>query len=189
MTEVKRQNIEIKNQVSSILAELSDNKTTEIENKLQNAELEIHSLKLTVSNLEQHLALRKQDNVKNEVEIVGTEETENKNIHHLVLTTAQKIGLKLEDIDIDDVIRVGTKKAKNATDVSKFSRPIVVKLLRKSKRDELIRAGKSRKNLTSENITNGNPTKIYFNERLTKHNRQLFREARLRTRENGFRYC
>lgn len=189
LSEVKHQNLEIKTQMTSLSDTLKQT-LNEHSKQLQHAELEIANLKYTVGNLQQQLATRDQDNLRNHLEISGIMEEDNENLNHVVIVASQKIGIKLTELDIEDVLRVGLKssKSRTATD-NKTPRPIVMKLVRKCKRDDILNAAKSRRNVTSENIVAGQPSKIYFNERLTKENRNLFREARARTSECGFQYC
>lgn len=72
---------------------------------------------------------------------------------------------------------------------SKWPRPFVVKLMRRRTRDEVIKAAKYRQNLTSDHFVESPPKKVYLNERLSKENRSLFREARRRCQGFGFKYC
>lgn len=190
MSEVKQQNVEIKNQMLSISDHLAQT-LKEHSTALENAQTEIITLKSTIGSLQQKLAVREQDSLINSLEITGLPEQENENLLQIVMVSSKKVGVDLAEADVDDVIRVGPKIRKAASNNShqKTPRPIVVKLLRKQKRDELIKAAKARRNITTENITGGQPTPIFFNERLTKENRLLFRQARLRTSEHGFRYC
>lgn len=58
-------------------------------------------------------------------------------------------------------------------------RPIVVRLARKSVRDQLLRAARVRRGATTQDTGLPGPHhRFYINERLTKLNRQLFRQAR-----------
>ncbi|KAI5641100.1 hypothetical protein NE865_06569 [Phthorimaea operculella] len=161
---------------------------------------DIIPLKAQISKLEGELNTRAQSTLLNEIEISGLVETANENLHHTVQVTARKIGINLEKYDIDWITRVGPKQnsiqtAQNShgiqnnspslteTDekqaVTQRPRPVVVRFTRKSRRDEFMRASKSRKDLTNEDIENCKSSqKIYINERLTKENRQLFRTAR-----------
>ncbi|KAG7311975.1 hypothetical protein JYU34_001401 [Plutella xylostella] len=63
-------------------------------------------------------------------------------------------------------------------------------MLRRTKRDEVIKAFKTRRNISNKDIEVDGPTlKIFCNERLTKENRLLFREARGRSKQLGYAYC
>lgn len=189
VTDVKQQNTEIKHQVSSISETLTQT-LKEHSQQLRNAELEISSLKNTVDHLHQQLATQQQVGLRKALEISGVAETNGENLSHILITASKKIGVELSESDIDEVARVGPKSPKTAKNHSQNQtpRPIVAKLTRKLKRDELIKSAKSRR-LTSEHLVDGQITPVFFNERLTKENRQLFRDARVRTKEYEFRYC
>lgn len=152
---------------------------------------EILELKCTVSQLQKELNSQAQGNLCNEVEISGIPESQNENLHHILLLATRKIGIDINDSDIDWVSRVGGRKSVTRSDDDlKAPRPIVARLLRRSKRDQVLRASKSRKNITSTDLEiPGSPYKVYFNERLTKENRMLFRDARTKSKANGYAYC
>ncbi|KAJ8736993.1 hypothetical protein PYW07_000264 [Mythimna separata] len=106
----------------------------------------------------------------------------------MILVTSKKLGVELQENDIDQVQRVGAKRT-NSPSKPPTSRPVVVKLLRGAKRDELLLAAKSRRNLTSSDIVSGTSATVYLNERLSQANRKLFGEARKRATQHNFRYC
>ncbi|CAH2106069.1 unnamed protein product [Euphydryas editha] len=190
LAEVKEQNRDIKNQMST----LSDNISRTVQehsDKIRNAEREIITLKASVGLLQQQLASRDQDNLRNDLEIVGIAEQNSENLQQIVLDASQKLGIPLSESDIDDVFRVGLKgsKLRKSSSAEKLPRPIVVRLLRRRKAEELLKAAKNRRCLTSVNTVDGQHMPLYINERLTKDNRQLFRQARSRAKEYRFRYC
>lgn len=189
LAEVKEQNHEIKNQMSNLSDNL--NKTVqEHSNKIRNAEREIVTLKASVGLLQQQLASRDQENLRNDLEIIGIAEQKSENLQQIVLDASQKLGIPLLESDINDVFRVGPKGSKvRKSSAEELPRPIVAQLLRRRKAEELLKAAKNRRSLTSVDIVDGQPTPLYINERLTKDNRQLFRQARSRTKEYKFRYC
>ncbi|KAL4708559.1 hypothetical protein ACJJTC_014167 [Scirpophaga incertulas] len=71
--------------------------------------------------------------------------------------------------DLDDIHRVGHLNSEQPSSGSLKTRPIVVKFLRKIKKNEVLTAYKVRRNLTSEDIKPGSSNRIYINERLTEH--------------------
>ncbi|KAI5633688.1 hypothetical protein NE865_13584 [Phthorimaea operculella] len=154
---------------------------------LEERDVEIARLKNKVSELQDQLGNQLQVSLKNEVEIAGIPEFKNESLTHIVKLTAAKTGVSVEDSDIDWVMRAGPKRS---TETNKTPRPIVVRFVRRTKRDEMIKVAKSKKNLTTEgmNITNENQ-KIYINERLTRENRLLFRQARNQFAAAGFQFC
>lgn len=82
------------------------------------------------------------------------------------MVAAQKVGVAMNENDIDDVFRAGQYIEGQPT--KKFPRPVVVRLLGRRTPDDLVKAVKARKNLSSDGIAGGEPVRIYFNERLTK---------------------
>ncbi|XP_028173322.1 uncharacterized protein LOC114362227 [Ostrinia furnacalis] len=192
LSEVKQQNLDIKKEMSSISDTLHQT-LKEHSKQMERAKLEIADLKTTVVILQQQIASQEQESMKNHLEIVGLAERDNENLYHIVMTASHKIGVDLTESDIDEVVRVGARSRQTTKRSSQNNslrpRPIVVKLTRKKKRDDVMNAAKTRRNVTSEGLVDGEPTRIFFNERLSKENRNLFREARTRASEHGFRYC
>ncbi|KAJ2946202.1 hypothetical protein O0L34_g5137 [Tuta absoluta] len=170
----------LKIEVSQVSATLTDYLT-----KTDAATQEITLLKSSLFQLELKIAHQEQQSMIKEVEIIGLPEHSHENLVHIAMTTAQKVGVELTENDIDQVARIGPKRGSD----SNKSRPVILTLVRRLKRDQLIKSAKSRRNLTSEGIVEGKNSDIYLNERLTKNNRNLFREARLRAKQHNFRYC
>lgn len=183
IADIKEQNIEIKNIVTSIL--------TNLNGTILDKQLDIKSLKSTMLNMKEQLAKQRQDNLKNEVEITGLSEKDNESLLQIVKVASKMIGVDLADADISDITRVNhqetRRKAKTDQDAP---RPVVLTLVRTLKRDELVRAANLRHLMdTFKNTDNKKNNRILFNERLTKENQQLFREARLRTSVYNFSSC
>ncbi|XP_063893015.1 uncharacterized protein LOC135117543 [Helicoverpa armigera] len=160
-----------------------------------NQRLELSEKRATIQQLSEQVQSHTKSNLKNQVEIIGINETPNENPVHTILTVAVKLGVDLQDTDIDYVTRSGPRFNNNSEKTSSSPhdnqpRPLVVKFLRNNKRNEFLRAGKTRRNISSENLDIPGPRRtIYFNERLTKEDRQLFRAARLRTKDCEYKYC
>lgn len=159
-----------------------------LEKKLESRDKDIENLKLSVHQMQETIDLQAQRLVQNEIELIDVPETANESVYHIAEIMAKKIGVELTENDIDEAYRTGPRRI--STDgVEKPARPLVIRLLRKMKRNELIKAAKVRKNISSSDIVPGTSKRIYVNERLTTANRHLFRETRLRTRQYQFRYC
>ncbi|KAG7305025.1 hypothetical protein JYU34_010472 [Plutella xylostella] len=148
--------------------------------------LEVASLNDTISSLREQLNSQEQFGLRNEMEISGITENDNESLYHIVSLAAAKVGVAMEENDIDMITRVGPRRTRE----NQEPRPVVVRFLRNAKRNEMLNATKSRNRLSSDDIeVKGARRNLYFNERLTKANRKLFRDARIRTKQHGFRYC
>lgn len=210
MSEVKNQLSELTNKVTKFQDKLDDlvDKISSHESRLKTLEqrdLEVLQLQSKVQELELAAQSREQASLKNELEISGMTECAGENLYHTILLTAKTIGTVLEERDIDWISRVGPKSPKTTaattptTEVNpeapstkgKYTRPVVVRFVRQTGRDEFLAAAKARRDtVTTIAIEIPGPSqKLYFNERLTHHQRQLFRETRQRARESGFKYC
>ncbi|KAJ2947839.1 hypothetical protein O0L34_g9628 [Tuta absoluta] len=192
--ELRQEIAAVKQQNSVISLELSDlndsikNKFDILEKQLEEKDIEIFNLKTTLSGLQSALNQQEQFSLRNELEIQGIPEVSPENLTHTVLTLSQKLNVELKETDINSITRAGSKLT--SKDKTSHPRPIVVQFVRKAKKDELLAAARIRKNLTTEFILpDRHPINIYLNERLTKINRLLFREARTRKTLHGFRYC
>ncbi|KAJ2937845.1 hypothetical protein O0L34_g17823 [Tuta absoluta] len=166
-----------------------------LENKLEDAKARIVQLENDNLRLETQLNSNAQSHLRNELEVSGIAETTTENLNHVIRVVAAKVGVSLEDQDVDFITRAGPRRSNNTdgnridnTNGSATTRSIVVRFLRRSKRDEFIKAAKSRKNLTSADFEiTGPPMKVYFNERLTLSNRQLFRATRTQAQMHNLR--
>lgn len=162
-------------------------KTQELSTIIENRDKEIASLNTGIQSLQEQLNVQEQSHLRNELEIAGIIETENENLHHIIGVLAHKIGLELHPSDVDRVTRVGPKSALNKSNSE--PRCVVVRFIRNTKRNDMINAARVRKHITTEDLDiKGTPKKLYFNERLTKANRSLFREARIRAKQAGYRF-
>ncbi|XP_013186684.2 uncharacterized protein LOC106131949 [Amyelois transitella] len=163
-----------------------------LENKQEELERRNTELETTVLTLQERIAQMSQRALRKEVEILGVHETDGEEPKHLTLLAATKIGLDLDVKDIDEATRAGAKRKSAGEDpeVKRHPRPIVVRFTTKATRDKFLSTARSRRTLDSKDIAEGGPArKVYVNERLTTENRQLFRAARTRAQECGYKFC
>ncbi|XP_052755871.1 uncharacterized protein LOC128201816 [Galleria mellonella] len=133
---------------------------------LEEREAEVASLQCQVHTLQDQLSNQAQAALRNEIELVGIPETSSENLSQIATVLATKIGVVLNETDVDWVTRVGLKRAPGTG--KSLPRPIVIRCVRRGKRDEILRAGKSRKNLTTQDLPiKADVQKIFINERLT----------------------
>lgn len=142
----------------------------------------------TISQLKSYINNREQEYLCNDIEITGLSETNNENLMHLVCLAAQKIGVTIEERDISQVKRVGTRPVRDDNGRVR-SRIVAVRLTRQGLRNELLRAARIRRKADSSGLDiDPEPKRFYINERLTSINRQLFGKARVMGRSKGWRY-
>lgn len=147
------------------------------------------SLLAVVEQLKAQLNDRDQEALLNEIEISCVPEVKGDNLSHVITTLARKIGVTLAEQDVVSVVRVGRAPEPGGGAADGRPRPIVVRLARRAVRDELLREARVRRGATTEGVgLPGPPRRFYFNERLTRANRQLFRRAREIGTRLGWRF-
>lgn len=187
--------VKMQTEINERLDSLS-NKLSDFDARLKSLEEfkdENMTLKAEILSLHEQLNKNSQSSLSNELEIIGLMETKGENPIHLIMTTAQKIGVSLTEQDIDHVTRTGGHPKGNSYDhgvLKQQTRPLVVRFTRKVKRDEFLKQARVRRDLDSNQIVEKSPQiKVYVNERLTATNRRLFRDARIYASELGYKYC
>ncbi|XP_063635112.1 uncharacterized protein LOC134805837 [Cydia splendana] len=146
----------------------------------QNTNIKNNNLEETVACLKMDLNDRDQEILCNDVEIVGIPEENNERTLHLAHIVSKKLGVQLEEHDIVNAERAGVAHRSETQDGrAPRPRPIVVRLARHSLRDQLLAAARTRRGVTTADMGLSSSAKtFYVNERLTRHNRQLFYKAR-----------
>lgn len=182
----------IKESLSDIKAQLytvtqSLKHVEELERSLRARDLEILELKASIRVMQDAQDNHEQHRVRNEIELIGLPEEPNESLHHVIALVANKIGMNIKDEDVDEVFRMGPRQGKKPSALQ--DRPIVVRMVRHTLKRDFLKSAKGRRNLTSEGIVTGTSKNIYINERLTRKNRLLFRDCRLRAKEEGYRFC
>lgn len=170
----------------------SVNRINVLESNQYKIEARNSDLEIKLSEIEERLAQMSRQALKNDIEILGIQETKGENPVSLVLVAARKVGVELNASDIDDATRVGPKN--NSEDPNKSAsslpRPLVVRFTRKATRDNFLKTAKTKRSLTSEDLAPGGPIRtVYVNERLTAEHRRLFREAKRCAGEHGYKFC
>ncbi|CAG9791737.1 unnamed protein product [Diatraea saccharalis] len=160
-----------------------------IEAQLSAEKADNTTLVAEIDNLKLALNDRDQDLLFTDLELTCIPEQVNKNLQHLIGTVATKLGVELAEQDVVSAVRVGRILDATQTPGVLRVRPIVVRLARRAVRDRLLEAARVRRGVTTEGLgLPGRPCQFFFNERLTKSNRQLFRRARQLGRDRGWRY-
>lgn len=166
-----------------------ENRITKLEQDVQNGPVN-QSLAATVDQLKAELNDRDQELLLNDVEISGIPEKGGESLFHIATAVGSKLGTNLTEQDIVSVVRVGrVLDVTTASSTTPRPRPIVVRLARRSIRDQLLQAARVRRGATTEEMDFPcTPRRFYVNERLTKANRQLFHRARELGHRLGWRF-
>ncbi|XP_047991739.1 uncharacterized protein LOC125230587 [Leguminivora glycinivorella] len=149
----------------------------------------------TITRIQEDLNERDQQALLNDIEITAVPEFKGESPMHIFVGIASKLGLNLEEHDVVHVGRVGPvhgdgDRLEGAGSVRSRPRPIVVRLARRSVRDQLLKNSRVRRGTTCADL--GLPEHqhrpFYVNERLTKTNRILFGKARELKRAQNWRF-
>ncbi|XP_045542758.1 uncharacterized protein LOC123723611 [Papilio machaon] len=151
----------------------------------------------TIANFQSKINQYEQECIRNDLEITGLPEEKNESPLHLTSLLAKKLGVTLDERDIVSAERVGRKMFAAEYDLSKEEgatlvrpRALVVRLVRRSTRDEFLRAARVRRGFDSAGVVAAAPTRrVYVNERLTRFNRQLFYKAREECRRLKWKFA
>lgn len=137
------------------------------------------SLLETIEQLKGEINDRDQDLLSNDIEITCIPEEKGENLVQIVNILSIKLGVKLAEQDLVSATRVGRSNQSLEAYPPPRPRPIAVRLARRVSRDQLMLAARVRRGITTEDTGLPAPhRRFYVNERLTRSNRQLFRQAR-----------
>lgn len=156
------------------------NKIEVLESKLnESLKCNVSDMEETILPLRMEIQGKDQEMLANDVEIADFPEMRNENSVHAILTIAWKLGVQLEDRDVVSAERVGAPRTCLDGEKAPGPRPIAVRLARRHSRDALLEASRIRRGLFTEDMSLPGATRfVYINERLTKHNQQLFQKVR-----------
>lgn len=179
-----------KEEVSDFQQQLSEMKARILQ--LEHYEEEVKDLREEVKVLRTELEIRDQRDLANDIEIKGIPEQPRENLQQVVKVLATKLGIALDDKDINTVGRIGKRQPVTDTSGSTSSsqpRIIVVRMTRRAPRDQLLYEGRVHRGITSDQLQVPGPAQqIYINERLTKTNRSLYGLTRSTARELNYKY-
>ncbi|CAG9088020.1 unnamed protein product [Plutella xylostella] len=155
-------------------------------------------LESIITELRLELNEKDQEMLENDVEITNLHEENGENPTHMILAVATKLGVNLNESDIVSADRVGIKNrygrapgdsGEGAGAGASRPRPLVVRFTRRAIKEQLMTAARVRRGATSADLGQASaPRPFYVNERLTKHNRSLFRQAREAGRLQSWRF-
>lgn len=167
------------------------NEIVEMKNELKELDrfkAEVIELRAEVSDLRRQLDTREQRLFLKDIEISGITEQNGENLSHILANVTGKLGVDLDPRDIDDIKRIGVR-GYGGNSGAERPRPVIVTFTRRAPRDQLLRAARVRRGLTTDMIqVPGNPRRIYLNEHLTKSNRVLYSKARAAGTQLKFKF-
>ncbi|KAJ0169453.1 hypothetical protein K1T71_015040 [Dendrolimus kikuchii] len=155
----------------------------------------------TIADLKLQLNEREQEFLYNDLEMTGIPEEKNESLMRIIKTISVKLGVEIEERDVVHVERVGSARrnrveasdgipgSNSANLMTSRPRSIAVRFARRVTRDQLLRASRVRRLLTTTDVeVAGPPGRVYINERLTRSNRHLFYCARQAGMRMKWRY-
>lgn len=156
---------------------------------------ELNSALNTISDLKIENNKRDQFSRINNVEISGVPITNGENLYNIIHSIYSKVGLKLEDNEIDYVVRVRRydlpAKESNQSSGRIDSRPpaIIVRFTRRHSKDQMLAAVRARRGLSTNDIGISGPTRpLYIGDHLTPVNKLLLKRARFLKAELKYSY-
>lgn len=154
----------------------------------------------SIAELKYQLNERDQELLLSDVEIAGVSEYKDESVLHIVKLITLKLGVAIEDRDVVHAERVGSSR-RNRTQsdpntnsqatMESTDRPrnIIVRFARRATRDQVLRAARVRRRLSTTDLEMPGVTRrVYINERLTRANRQLFHHARQAAGKHNWKY-
>lgn len=138
-------------------------------------------VKEKVKNLEDRVNEMEQYSRTKNIEIKGVEECVNENLKQVVVKIAHKVGeVGITENDIDSVHRIGNMNNRNPKD-------IIVQFKDRVSRNRLLLKRKER--IRSNEVAEGRKDNVvYINEHLTAYNKQLFWQAKVKSKELNFKF-
>lgn len=199
MKEIKQLNADMSRSIDACHEEISENSSLmknlnekidrcvsvveEIDNKCKALEKENQNLVKELNRQEQYSRL-------NCIEISGVPECKGENVYTTVTRAAQIIGVSLSRNDIDSCHRLGNSIQPG------YNRQIILKLVNRWKKEELLAARRVRRNLCVRDLNLDSPLlkaqdlekSVYLNESLTKFNRALLGKCREYKKQNNIKF-
>lgn len=159
-------------QVSTIEQHVTDAEVTALfYNELQNF---MRRMNCQMNEKEQELLI-------NDVEITGIAESRNETMIQIIRLIAEKIQTDINETDVVLLHRIGHRRVTQGNDMPR-PRRLVIRFTCQAMKERVIHAAKA------QQINTGDPNRVYINERLTKHNRNLFWKLRHEAKRFQWRY-
>ncbi|KAL0853166.1 hypothetical protein ABMA27_012925 [Loxostege sticticalis] len=154
----------------------------------------VEGLKTEVDELKVQVRAILEEGYKNDqwvrrsnIQINGIPQKSGENLITIIKILAERSGFPLQpNSDIDFVTRVAVKN-----DVEgKKSKPIILKMQSRYKKDDFLASLRKLKDIKASDIGfTGVPGRIYFNDHLSSRNKNLFQQAKQKAKEKCYAYC
>lgn len=138
-------------------------------------------LKEKVKKMESAMEDLEQYSRNRNIQIDGIPNSPNEDLGKIVKEIGKEINVDFKDGEIDVVHRIPTRNKTNPE-------PIVVQLLSRNKRDEILMKAKQKKITTTALNFSGNERTIFINEHLTRQRKTLLYEAKQKRNELNFKF-
>lgn len=165
--------------------ELKMNQMNEKIKTIDNLQKENLDLKNKIATLDMRVNDMEQYSKLNNLIIHNIPESRSENVLDVVKTIADRIGVPINSDEIDMAHRLKSNSTSNT------SRPknIVVKFISRLTKERFLTSFRQNKNFSTSNLNIAGPDQqIFINEHLSQFNNQLFKDARHKLKQNGFKY-
>lgn len=124
---------------------------------------------------------------RSNIQINGIPEKAGENLLKIVKCLADHSGFSLNpESDIDFATRVAVK---NDTDQKK-TKPIIVKMQSRYKKDDFLSSLRKMKHMKASDIGFlGSDSRVYFNDHLSAQNKYLLQKAKIKAKEKNYAFC
>lgn len=152
------------------------------ENAIENLLAENRALKEKINVLEVRLNQAEQGQLSNSIEIRGISPTVGETPDGLVCSIGAALGIKLGVEDLDCVERKRHRREDPRPP------PIVVRFVRRTVRDEVIRLRKVKRDFSTRHLGKDSDDRIYISEEMSPGNKHLYWLARQKRAEGKLKY-
>ncbi|XP_064076649.1 uncharacterized protein LOC135194775 [Vanessa tameamea] len=155
--------------------------------KIDNFGTELEELKLKFKELSESSNRNEQWVRRSNIQINGIPQKKGENLVHIIKTLAEKSGYSINfGTDVDFVTRVAVRNDSSANK----SRPVILKMQARYKKDDFLSSLRKLKNLKASDIGfSGSNNPIYINDHLSTYNKALLNEARRKCKEKCYQFC
>lgn len=172
--------------IKSLASTTAELKCVKEENARLRSDVEANSGR--IKHLEEENARQQQWSRLQNIEITGVPESKDEDTVGIVVTLAKKIGIKLEVGEVEFAHRIQARRPSS----SAGGRCIIARLRHRSTKDSIVAASRKHRGVRPADLgltrtENGNAI-IYINEHLSKNNRTLLKECKLKAKEANFKY-